>query len=532
MAGLPHAKISGGLEAAGEAPSALLEVSALSKAFGATQALRNVSVAIREGEVHCLLGENGAGKSTLGKIVAGVMQPDKGRIFLRGQEVRFRNVADARRHGVSIVFQELSLANDLTVQENICLGTEPGGFPFRGTRARRELDDCRRLLAELDLDIDPTAAVGDLSPANRQLVEIAKAVYRRPQLLVLDEPTAMLGAVEKRKLFAAVNRLRRQGTAFVFITHHIEEVIEIGDTVSIMKDGELLDSFPNGPGLTADAIVEKLAGRKVEQLRKHRRIDRDAEAVLRIGGLPAASMEATELVVRRGEVVGLYGVVGCGRERIARAIVGLEPARDVRLYLRGVAFQPRSPAHAAQAGIAYLPAGRADNCILPTLSIRENLTLTQLRQFGRGGVVAASAERDAACTQLAWLRVKYDDEEAPIVALSGGNQQKVLIGRVMGMAKNLLVLEDPTAGIDVAAKHEIHHLIRGKAERDGLAVLLLSSDLLETLLVCDSLYTVFKGSLVRRYEPLNEAMYEDVLSDVLGGRAAGGVPAAGSPVGG
>jgi ribose transport system ATP-binding protein len=334
----------------------------------------------------------------------------------------------------------------------------------------------------------------------------------------------MLGAVEKQKLFAIVRRLRQQGTAFVFITHHIEEVFELGDVVSIMKDGALLETFPLSPDVTADGIVEKLAGRKVSRLKQARRITEHAEPVLRIADLPARHRGSMDLVVRRGEIVGLYGVVGCGRERMARAVVGLDEVGGSPISLAGTAFSAASPAHAAKAGIAYLPAGRADNCVLPTLSIRENLTLTQLGRFRRGGIVAAGAERAAAVKQLSWLRVKYADEEDPVLALSGGNQQKVLIGRAVGLARKLLVLEDPTAGIDVAAKREIHELIRSKADSDGLAVLLLSSDLLETLFVCDSLYTVFKGRLVRRYEPLDESMYQDVIADVLGSDAQRRVP--------
>jgi ribose transport system ATP-binding protein len=238
--------------------------------------------------------------------------------------------------------------------------------------------------------------------------------------------------------------------------------------------------------------------------------------VVRIAGLPALGGGTMELDVRRGEIVGLYGVVGCGREVFARALVGLDEVGGAEISLDGKRFSPRSPADALKAGIAYLPAGRADNCILPTLSIRENLTLMQLRRFRWAGVVSSRAEHAAASEQLAWLRVKFADKEDTILALSGGNQQKVLVGRVISMAQKLLVLEDPTAGIDVAAKHEIHQLIRRKAENDGLAVLLLSSDLLETLFICDSLYTVFKGRLVRGYHDIDAMIYQQVIADVLG----------------
>jgi len=505
-----HATPGGPTAAGGDDP--LLVAQGVSKRFGATLALDEVSVDVRAGEIHCLLGENGAGKSTLGKVLAGLVAADEGMIRLRGGAARIRSVAEARELGIGMVFQELSLANDLTVAENICLGTE------RGLRARkaRERAACRALLDDLGFQVDPDARVGTLSTANKQLVEIAKALYRAPEIVVLDEPTAMLGAAEKARLFSVISRLKAAGKAFVFVTHHIEEVLEVGDRVTIMRDGRAVESFPLTAGITEALIVEKLAGRKLGPPAAKPSLATGAPPVLQVRGLAARGDGPGEILVRRGEIVGLYGVVGCGREAVAAAVAGLEPLSQGELLLNDRAFRPRTPAQAVRAGVAYLPAGRADNCLLPSLSIRENLTVNRLQPFARLGLLRRGVERRHAAAQLSALRVKFADAELPITTLSGGNQQKVLLGRALGSARHLLVLEDPTAGVDVGAKQELHDVIRRRVEAEGLAVLLLSSDLDETLGLCHSVYTVFKNSLVRRYAPADASLHEAVIADVLG----------------
>ncbi|MEA2780138.1 MAG: ribose transport system ATP-binding protein [Rhodospirillaceae bacterium] len=504
---------SRGLRPAGQA-GALVEVRNISKRFGATRALRDVSLSFQPGEIHCLLGENGAGKSTVGKIIGGVYDSDDGEVRLDGTRALLRSVADARAAGVAVVFQELSLALDLTVRENICLGTERRRHPLDLLRRKDEEQRCGALLRELDVSINLSARVGDLAVANQQMVEIAKAMLLRPRVLILDEPTAMLGAVEKVKLFEILRRLKAEGTTFVFITHHIEEVIEIGDRVSIMKDGALVDSFPIDSSISADFVVEKLAGKQVSRTRSARRTSA-MDDVLSIANLPGREGAHGEICVRRGEIVGLYGVVGCGRERIVRALVGLDDLLPATIALNGATYRPRDPAAAARQGVAYLPSGRASNCILPTRSIKENLLLTQLRKFHRAGFLANAAERDAGLEQLAQLRTRFASQEDPITRLSGGNQQKVVLGRCLGHASRLLILEDPTAGIDIAAKQEIHDLMRARAD-DGLAILFVSSDLAETLLLSDVVYTIFKGRVCGEYRPPGPADEPAILADVLG----------------
>lgn len=505
--------LSRGASAAGEGVEAIVSVRGLSKQFEATRALSDVSLSFFPGQIHCLLGENGAGKSTLGKIVGGIHQPDEGEILVGKKLVSLKGVADARALGIAVVFQELSLAPDLSVTENICLGTERHSHPLSLLNHRAERARCQALLDELGLPVDPSARVRDLPTPHQQLVEIAKALSLRPRLLVLDEPTAMLGAVEKKKLFAILRRLREEGAGFIFITHHIEEVVEIGDHVSIMKDGSLVDSFAMTPEVTPAIVIEKLAGRSLNRI-ANPSAQVVGEEFLRVRGLPGRAGGTADIEARRGEIVGLYGVVGCGREDIARALVGLSaPSFDISLG--GKAYRPRNPVVAAQQGVGYLPVGRARNCILPTRSIRENLLLTQLQAFTRGGLLRDTAERSVAEAQLRRLGVRYERQGDLITSLSGGNQQKVLLGRCLGNARSLLVLEDPTAGIDIAAKAEIHDQIRQKVA-DGVAVIFISSDLGETIALCHKVYTLFKGQIVNEYLAPGVADQPSIIADVLG----------------
>lgn len=501
----------------------LVELRDVSKRFDTTQALQAVSLPIEAGSIHCLLGENGAGKSTLGKIIAGVHRADSGSLLIDGRAVAMHGVAQARTHGITIVFQELSLAPDLSVAENICLGTERRfgrALLDRGAEQAR----CRAVLRDLDLNLDLAARTGDLPIAQQQLVEIAKALQLAPRMIVLDEPTAMLGAIDKDKLFAIITRLRAAGTTFLFITHHLDEVLQLGDRVTILRDGRLVETLALHAAMDADTILEKVSGRA--------RAPATAAAtaptgspVLTIDGLCGPDGQARRIEVRRGEIVGLYGVVGCGREAVVHAVVGQAPARALSLRFEGVPYRPTTPVAARRAGIGYLPTGRAANCVLPSMSVRENLTISQLGRFQHAGLLDAGTERAAAQQQLAGLHTRMASPEDPITSLSGGNQQKVMLGRCLAAASRLLVLEDPTAGIDVAAKRDIHDLLRGRA-RDGLAVLFVSSDLRETLALCTTVHTFFEGRLMRTYPAPSPSDEAAIVADVLGNLAAPAAPPA------
>jgi ribose transport system ATP-binding protein len=501
--------------AGASAPVEVIVLEHISKRFGSTQAVKKVSLTFGAGEVHAILGENGAGKSTVGKVIGGLVQLDEGTLFVDGMETRIRSVTEARRHGIAMVFQELSLVPDLTVRENIFLGTEAARHPFSLLQWKAEEERCKSLFAEHNFDFDVNALVRGLSIANQQLVEVVKALARKPRVLILDEPTAMLGVREKEKLLDIIRGARSQGVALIFITHHVEEVVEVADRVSLMKDGAVVDSFVMTEEIDAAFIVDKLVG-KSRSLGGNKQVPSLEHQVFAVLNLPRLDGKRVDISVSAGEIVGLYGVVGSGCEMIGRAAVGLADVHPSTMTLMGKSYRPSSPAHAARAGVSYLPSGRATNCVLPSLSTRENLMISQLDQVQACGILRNGSERELTKSLLARFRTRYADYDDPITSLSGGNQQKVMIARSLGRECKLIVLEDPTAGVDIGSKQDIHELVRERAA-SGLAVFLISSDLLETIAISDVIYSVIDGKIVRKYEHPTIAEEANIVADVLGG---------------
>ena len=492
----------------------ILEIKGIRKAFGATQALAGASLTLEAGEVHVLLGENGSGKSTLAKIVAGIHRADAGDIALRGVRVEIADARHSRELGIAIVFQELSLAPDLSVADNLFLGRESSSFPFAIVDRAAERTACRDALTRLDLAIDLARPVRALSMAQKQMVEVTKALLQRPAILILDEPTSTLTEREKGQLLRVVRRLREEGVAILYITHHLREVGEIGDRVSVMRDGEVVATTDVTADVTENRLLELLTGRKIST-DAVRGSAASGPIVLGIERLVTTHCRDIDLTVRASEIVGLYGVVGCGREEIAQVLVGLNSAQSGSVTWKGRSFSPRSPAAAGEVGVGYLPLDRKEAGVLSVRPIRENLNLSNLASFARAGVIAPRREREPTLARLAALGVKYRDAEDPIGALSGGNQQKVLFGRAVGPEPELLVLEDPTAGIDMGAKLDLYRQLRGWSER-GIAFLLLSSDLVETLTLCHRVYAMYDGRIIREFTDPSLADEEAVLSAILG----------------
>jgi ribose transport system ATP-binding protein len=504
------------------APQPLLQVRNLTKTFGATHALAGVSLQFLPGEIHCVLGENGAGKSTLGKIAGGLYRADAGEVLLGGRPVAFASPREARAAGVAMVYQELSLAPHLSVRANLWLGSEGVRLPLAFMRARMERERAREIMSRLGLaDIDLERPVREFPVAVQQLVEIGKSLLSTPQVVIFDEPTAMLGAVEKDRFFDVLRGLRERGIASVLVTHHIDDVMAVGDRVSIMRNGSVVDSFAMTPGIDADMVVTRLTGKRRAPLADSAP-GADWAPLLDIEGVRTADGPRA-LGIGRGEILGFYGVVGCGAEALVRGLVGLEPARDlapVTFRLEGRTYSPAGPDDALAQGVAYLPAGRASNGVLPSRSIRDNLLLTELKSLSRFGFISPARERARCAELLAACQVKFADAGDRITSLSGGNQQKVLLARAMACASRMLVLEEPTAGVDIDAKRQIHERIRAIA-RTGVSVVVLSSDLPETLALCNTVVTMFAGAVACIYRKPGEHDQPSIVADVLGQHAGG-----------
>ena len=476
----------------------MLSVHDLTKTFGGLPALRDVSVEFRPGEVHALMGENGAGKSTLMKVLAGLHRPDGGTIVRRGRPVRFASPQEALAEGIAMVHQELMPVPDLDVAENLLLGMEPVnalGWVDRGELHR----EAAEWLRKLDCAIDTRQPMRRLSVAQLQVVEIAKALARQTDVVLLDEPTAALPDHEVAALFKAIDVLRRRGVAIVYTTHKMDEVFRLADRITVLRDGRHVHTAPTAE-LTPDALIAHMVGRELSQIFPPV-VSEPGEVVLEVSGLtrePAFRDIAFSL--RRGEVLGLAGLMGAGRTEIAEAIFGLRPAHAGRIVVAGRPVEVRTPADAQAAGIGMVTEDRKGLGIIPSMSVQANLTLSALKRFAGFAGLDAAAEDRATDEQIRAYAIKAGGRGQPIAELSGGNQQKVLLARVLLADPAIVILDEPTRGIDIGAKAEIYALI-GRLAAAGKAVLLISSELPEILALTHRLLVVRQGALSAELDP-------------------------------
>jgi simple sugar transport system ATP-binding protein len=453
----------------------------IGKRFPGVVALDRVDFTVRAGEIHALLGENGAGKSTLIKVLTGVYEPDEGEIVLAGQRIRPDSPKAAERAGVSTVYQEVNLLPALSVAENLTLGRQPGRLGFLHWKKIKH--HAREMLARLEIDVDVDAELGSLSVALQQMVAIARALDLRARLLVLDEPTASLDEKEVAELFTVMHRLRRDGLGIIFVTHFLEQVYAVSDRLTVLRNGALVGEYSTAE-LPRLALVSKMLGREV-----HDAAGRLAEpvtaapagaaALLTTHGLTRrGGIQPIDLELRKGEVTGLAGLLGSGRTETARLLFGIDQADAGEIKVRGEKVALASPRDAIRLGLAFCSEDRKTEGILPNLSVRENLVFAL--QTKRGGRRRLSAEEQAKlCSHyIAALRIKTADAEVPIKNLSGGNQQKVLLARWLATQPELIILDEPTRGIDIGARAEIEQLIN-TLRSEGMAVLLISSEIEE-----------------------------------------------------
>ncbi len=492
----------------------LLELRDIAKNFGAVRALRGVSFALQPGEVHALLGENGAGKSTLIKVITGAHQPDGGTIRIAGEEVAHLTPARARALGIACIYQQPALFPDLSVAENIGLRLQQTGaftrIPWKAQHRR-----AAELLQRIGAQIDPGAEIRTLSMPEQQLVEIACALGSGARIVIMDEPTASLTQKEQHLLFAVVRELRTAGVGVVYISHRLEEIFALADRVTVLRDGESVGTNPVD-GMNEAALIKLMVGREVTHLYPPSE-SAPAEPVLEVRdlGCAASGVHGITLEVRAGEIVGLAGLVGAGRTELARILFGLTPADAGEIKLRGQRIAIDSPRAAVEQGIAYVPEDRRRHGVILDMPISANTTMAVHPTLFPGGWLRLAAERQLTLDFIRDLATKTSGPDAPGSSLSGGNQQKVALARWLATKPRLLILNEPTQGVDVGAKSEIHKIIRRLAA-DGLAVLMISSDLPEILGMSDRI-AVMRGGTITAHLPGN-ADAHTVMSAALGQR--------------
>ena len=493
----------------------ILELKNIGKSFPGVKALDDVRFDVLPGEVHALLGENGAGKSTLIKIVSGVYQPDGGVLTVHGNEVSFQSPLEAQAAGIATIYQELLLFPALTVAENVFMGHPPrnrfGGVDWQEMRRK-----AAELLDSLDIhDLDPTQIVGALSIGNRQRVEIAKALSRDARLLIMDEPTAALTEADVERLFDIVRKLRMRDVGIVYISHRLEEVFELADRVTVLRDGSYVGT-KSVTKTTRDDLISMMVGRTIDALFPKKKV-KFGDVVLKVQGLDRPPLtKDVSFSIRGGEIVGLAGLVGSGRSELAQAIFGVAPADSGEIYLADEKVDIASPRDAKALGIAYVPEDRGIQGLIRPMTLRENVSLVVLERLASGMIINRNDERVLAETAIDQFGIRASSAEQVVDKLSGGNQQKAVLAKWLATKPRILIMDEPTRGVDVGAKAEIHRLM-GELVEQGLAILMISSELPEVLGMSDRIMVMREGRIVAEFGR-DQADQEEIAAAMMGAR--------------
>lgn len=462
------------------------------KQYPGVLALENVCFELQSGEVHCLVGENGAGKSTLMKILSGALRKDSGEILIDGKVAELRSPAEAQRLGIGIIYQDFKLVPELSVAENILLGNEPtrGGSPFIDYAKMHEV--ARSTLAQLGEELDTHSLIGSLSIAKRQIVEIAKAISKKIRILAMDEPSAPLTKNELKNLFAIIRRLKSEGVGIIYISHRLEEIFEIGDRVTVLRDGAIITTRSIQEA-DRRSLIRWMVGRELEQEYPKVELQRGKE-ILRLENVHGGMVHDVSLTLYRGEILGLAGLVGAGRTELARIIFAADPKNAGKISLERKEINPSSPRKAIDLGVGLLTEDRNKYGLIMQMSVRENISLSNLIDLLKGPFINKHKEIQTAEKFVTDLRIKTPSVEQEVEHLSGGNRQKVVLARWLYTKSKVLIFDEPTAGIDVGVKYEIYNLINRLA-KDGIGVMVISSDLPELLGICDRIVVMYEGSI-------------------------------------
>ena len=488
-----------------------LSLHGISKSFPGVKALDDVSFSVRPGTVHAVCGENGAGKSTLMKIINGLYQPDTGEIVLDGKPVQVRNPIDARGLGIAMIAQELLYVPDMTIAENLFFGRLPRRFGAIDWRTVRR--DARALLAREGLDYSVDRKLGTLTVSEIQMLEIERAVYHGADVLIMDEPTSAIAHREVERLFEKIRVLREAGTSIIYISHKMDEVFSIADDITVLRDGAVVSSQPTSEITSADVIAQ-MVGRDLDHQAYPKQQMEVGDTVLQVTDLASKDLfEGVNLEVRAGEIVGLAGLIGAGRSEVVRAIFGMDPPDSGQVAVDGRPVRIREPRAAVAAGIAMLSEDRRLEGIIPQLSIKKNATLASLKQVIRRGIAHPRREEQLVREYFERMRVKAPSTETKIQSLSGGNQQKVLLARWLIADPKVLLLDEPTRGIDIGAKFEIYSIMTQLAEQ-GRGILMISSELPELIGMCDRIY-VMSGGRITAHLSREEFSQEAILTHAM-----------------
>ncbi|CND06422.1 MULTISPECIES: sugar ABC transporter ATP-binding protein [Yersinia pseudotuberculosis complex] len=484
-----------------------IEVIQVTKSFGGIHALKSINLQIRTGSIHAIIGENGAGKSTLMKILSGIYTKDSGRIMIHGEEKNFTSPIHSKENRIGIIYQELALSPDLTVAENIFL--DDLGFGTGMINWKRLNEKASLILNELGFQIDPRARVGDLSVAYQQMVEIAKSLAKDVNILILDEPSAVLSGKEVAILFTQLRKLKERGVTIIYISHRLEELMVIADVITVIKDGETVTTL-DPQSCSEDEIITSMVGRKLESLYPEKNVPGN-EVVLEVKALSTrALLHDINLTLHKGEIVGLAGLVGAGRSEVARCLFGIDKIAGGTVFKAGTPIQINHPSQAMSHGIGLVPESRKEQGAILVRPIRENMTLSNLKAVsGWMGFIRRRQERETSQKLQQKLAIKLGSVEDPIASLSGGNQQKVVIAKWLNTDCHILILDEPTRGVDVGAKAEIYNIIHQLAER-GYSILVISSEMVEVINLCHRIYVMSEGRITKELQH-NDISEENIM---------------------
>ena len=485
----------------------ILSIKDINKSFPGVKALDDVSIEISRGIVHGIVGENGAGKSTLMKILSGVYTKDSGTVVFDGEKIEHTTPVESLNRGLSIIYQEFNLVNTMSVGENIFLGRFNEMHGMRGTHV-----EARKLLDSIGCNIDTHTLVGELSAAEKQMVEITKALSFNSKLIIMDEPSSSLTSDELKQLFEIIGDLRTKGVSIIYISHKLDEIFELCDIVTVMRDGHVIDTQPVGKLTRADMIA-KMVGRSIE----HEYPERPhcvGDTLMEVRSINTHKLQDISFELKKGEILGLVGLVGAGRTEIVRAICGADKAKGHQVLIEGKPVRIKKPAHAKKLGIGLLPEDRKLQGLVLRFSVQSNIVMASLDRMTKFGFLDSSKEKDIADRQIKNLGIKTPSAQTTVLSLSGGNQQKCVVGRWLEINPQILIMDEPTRGIDVGAKYEIYVLMKQVVENGG-SIIMISSELPEVLNMSNRVLTICEGRITGEFNP-EEVSAQTIMDSAIG----------------